>query len=150
MENIFNHADQQDLLRRLEKLTGDTKNVWGTMNAAQMLAHCAKALKLHSEEIKGTPSPMRFIGRLFKNSILGEKPLSKNAPTTLEIKVTSHNDFDFAKEKRNFIEAFHRLIHAGEKGVKAQQHPFLGKLTPQEWGRINYKHLDHHFRQFGI
>jgi len=150
MENIFNHADQQELLHRLEKLTSDTKNVWGTMNASQMLAHCAKALKLHSEEIKGTPSPMRFIGRLLKNSMLGKRPLSKNAPTAIEIKVTGHSNFDFAKEKEYFIEAFHKLVNAGEQGVKAQQHPFLGKLIPHEWGRINYKHLDHHFRQFGI
>jgi len=148
MENLFNPTDQQELLRRLEKLTNDTKNVWGTMNASQMLAHCAKALKLHSEEIKATPSPMRFIGRLFKNSALGEKPFGKNTSTITELKIADPKDF--AREKAHFIEAFQKLIHAGEKGVKARQHPFLGKLTAQEWGRINYKHLDHHFRQFGI
>jgi len=26
----------------------------------------------------------------------------------------------------------------------------LGKLTPEEWGILIYKHLDHHLRHFGV
>ena len=28
-------------------------------------------------------------------------------------------------------------------------HPFFGPLTPGGWGRLGWKHLDHHLRQFG-
>jgi hypothetical protein len=29
-------------------------------------------------------------------------------------------------------------------------HPKFGPLTAQEWGKLGYKHLDHHLRQFGV
>jgi hypothetical protein len=28
-------------------------------------------------------------------------------------------------------------------------HPFFGPLTHGGWGRLAWKHLDHHLRQFG-
>jgi hypothetical protein len=31
----------------------------------------------------------------------------------------------------------------------AQAHSFFGRLTPEEWATLMYKHLDHHLRQFG-
>ncbi|MBK9525384.1 MAG: DUF1569 domain-containing protein [Bacteroidetes bacterium] len=29
------------------------------------------------------------------------------------------------------------------------EHPYFGKLSSREWGRITYLHLDHHLKQFG-
>ena len=29
-------------------------------------------------------------------------------------------------------------------------HPFFGTLTGKQWGETQYKHVDHHFRQFGV
>jgi len=29
-------------------------------------------------------------------------------------------------------------------------HPIFGELTPKEWQRWGYTHVDHHFKQFGI
>ena len=40
MENIFTQEGVQTFLNRLEKLTPETKAVWGKMNVSQMLAHC--------------------------------------------------------------------------------------------------------------
>jgi hypothetical protein len=31
----------------------------------------------------------------------------------------------------------------------APEHPFFGPLTATEWDRLQWKHLDHHLRQFG-
>ena len=30
------------------------------------------------------------------------------------------------------------------------EHPIFGRLTTQQWMRWGYRHMDHHFRQFGI
>lgn len=32
-------------------------------------------------------------------------------------------------------------------GVPA--HPYFGKLSSAEWGRLHYRHANHHLRQFG-
>ena len=29
-------------------------------------------------------------------------------------------------------------------------HPMFGKFTMEQWGKMEYKHLDHHLRQFGV
>ncbi len=29
-------------------------------------------------------------------------------------------------------------------------HPVFGRLSVDDWGRLSWKHLDHHLRQFGL
>ncbi len=150
MKNIFNEADKNEILQRVEKLTPATKALWGTMNVAQMLAHCAHAAKLPTGEVKAkrVGFPINIIGALLKSRILGEGPLRKNSPTSGEIKITDPRDFQI--EKANFIAAVKKLSEGGEKVANAEQHPFFGKMSAKEWGRINYKHADHHLSQFGV
>lgn len=43
-----------------------------------------------------------------------------------------------------------RLLAAGgPRACTTHPHPFFGPLTPNEWAVQQYKHLDHHLRQFG-
>jgi len=32
----------------------------------------------------------------------------------------------------------------------APQRVFFGPMMSSEWGRLMFKHIDHHFRQFGV
>lgn len=150
MKNIFNEADKNEILQRVEKLTPESKPLWGTMNVAQMLAHCTNATKLPTGEIaaKRVGFPINVLGSLLKSKILGEGPLRRNSPTAPEIKVTDSKEFE--KEKAHFISALKKLSEGGEKIATAPKHPFFGKVTAAEWGRINYKHADHHLSQFGV
>jgi len=34
-------------------------------------------------------------------------------------------------------------------GCVAHPHSFFGRMTPDEWAVLMYKHVDHHLRQFG-
>jgi hypothetical protein len=36
------------------------------------------------------------------------------------------------------------------RGSARAVHPAFGPLSPEEWGRLCWKHLDHHLRQFGV
>jgi Ca2+-binding EF-hand superfamily protein len=29
-------------------------------------------------------------------------------------------------------------------------HPAFGSFTKEQWGQLQYKHLDHHLKQFGV
>jgi hypothetical protein len=29
-------------------------------------------------------------------------------------------------------------------------HPTFGPLSPEEWGRLSWKHVNHHLVQFGV
>jgi hypothetical protein len=37
-----------------------------------------------------------------------------------------------------------------EQQTVLQSHPFFGQMSRTEWGRLTWKHLDHHLRQFGV
>jgi len=148
MKTIFDKQEQQEFLKRIEKLTPETQNQWGKMNVAQMLSHCAIAMKMPSGEFSPALSPMRVIGQFFKKAALGAKPFHKNSPTAKELVMTDPKEF--AKEKAALLDSFHKLVQGGEEKATAKMHPFFGKMSPAEWGQINYKHLDHHLRQFGV
>ncbi len=149
MKNIFNGQDNSEIIERLEKLSPDAKALWGKMNVAQMLAHCHIATQMTTGEInpRRATFPVNIIGRLLKPRMLGPAPLPKNTPTIPEAMIKETRNFQ--TEKLNFTAALKRMAAEGEKCAKAQFHPFMGKMTPNEWGRINYKHADHHLKQFG-
>ena len=149
MKTIFNEADKNEIISRIEKLTPETQHVWGKMNVGQMLAHCAAGAQMPTGDLIVKSSPVAFIGQFFKNAIINnEKPLRKGSPTAPELTMVDQKEFE--KEKAAFIAAVNKLYTGGENGIKTEKHAFFGKMTPKEWGILNYKHADHHLRQFGV
>jgi len=148
MKSLFSPSVAKEILNRIDKIESTSQRQWGKMNVAQMLAHCANGLEM----ALGVINPRRvFIGRLIggflKSVYTNEKPFSKDSPTSEEIKVTTPKDF--AAEKIRLIELVKQFSEGGESGCTQHPHPFFGKLTPSEWSIGMYKHIDHHFRQFG-
>jgi hypothetical protein len=39
---------------------------------------------------------------------------------------------------------------AGPATAARYEHAFVGRLTGEEWARMQFKHVDHHLRQFGV
>jgi hypothetical protein len=80
--------------------------------------------------------------------VLNDEPVRRNMPTDKSLRVNEERDFALERER---LRACMGLFSTGGPD-KCTQHPhsFFGAMTPQEWARLAYKHLDHHFRQFGI
>ena len=38
----------------------------------------------------------------------------------------------------------------GNESIKRTKHPIFGKMSYEEWDKLQYMHLDHHLRQFGV
>lgn len=150
MKSIFNDQDRKEILQRIEQLTEATDAHWGKMNVSQMLTHCTQGLKMITGEIKPkrVPFPINLLGMLLKNKILGEGDMRKNSPTASELKINDAKDFETEKER--LIAAINNLYAIGEQGIWQAIHPFFGKMTQKEWGILNYKHLDHHLKQFSV
>ncbi|MDD5361916.1 MAG: DUF1569 domain-containing protein [Ignavibacteria bacterium] len=150
MKNLLQSNDIQEILERIKKLTKDKKPLWGTMNSAQMLGHCSVGLKVSLGKIKPTSNIfMLTMGKILKNKILNADEFRKNTPTAKEYIMPADIDFDSAKSQ--LLEMVNYFASDNvENEISSQKHPFLGKLTPEEWGNLMYKHLDHHLRQFGL
>ncbi|MDR2205288.1 MAG: DUF1569 domain-containing protein [Flavobacteriaceae bacterium] len=148
MNNLYNQTDFGGIVNRLEKLSPNAERQWGKMDVAQMLAH----LNVSLETAMGRNFPKRiFIGRIvggfLKKKILNENPIQKNAPTGKVYEFTDVRNFEQEKAKTlELVKTFH--ADGPEKCTK-HPHPFFGKFTPEEWAVLQWKHFDHHLRQFG-
>ncbi|MFN0057137.1 MAG: DUF1569 domain-containing protein [Planctomycetota bacterium] len=149
MSSMFNPKDSDAILARIQRLTPNQKAEWGKMNVSQMLAHCRAPLRVATGELQLKRSLMGFLfGRLAKKSLTGPKPFQRNLPTDKSFLVRDQRDF--ATEKRELIEQVQSFVAGGPAGLISTPHPFFGKLTVAEWDTLQWKHLDHHLRQFGV
>ena len=148
MKSLFQPADRDALLARLEALQPECTRQWGKMDPAQMLCHCAIALETGTGD---RPMKQKLIGKIlmpfFRSRILGERPFGRNSPTDPTFVVSGARDF--AAERTRLTGLIHRFVELGEAAAGKHTHAFFGKMTGQEWGELMYKHIDHHLRQFG-
>jgi len=150
MKNMYDGTHAQEIRDRLGRLRPDSPRRWGKMTASQMLAHCAAATEM---ALGDRNVPRLFIGRLigplFKRRLIGtETPLRQNAPTAPEFVMA--NEHDLEVERARLLRLVDRFADGGKSACTTVPHPFFGKLTPDEWAMLVYKHLDHHLRQFSV
>lgn len=149
MKSIFEETTYNELLNRLDQLKEDTPPQWGKMNVAQMLAHCQAPLKVGLGKSTLPPASMlkRLFFKSFKASLYNDKPWKKNLRTAPEYKITDDRDFSAEKNSlRALIEEFYKNRSREDWPV----HPFFGTFTTAQWGKLQYKHLDHHLGQFSV
>lgn len=149
MNTLYDKVAAESLIARIENLTPETRALWGKMSVGQMLEHCSIGM----ETIRGIRVIKRvFIGYLFgkmaKPSFYNEKPFKQNLPTAKELTIT--NSVDFNRAKSTLIEHIHATQVGGPDKCTKAPHAFFGKMTPEEWGKGMYKHIDHHLQQFGV
>jgi hypothetical protein len=149
MNSLFEPTAYQEIVARLNQLQKDTPRLWGKMNAAQMLAHCNKAIEIPlSKEQQPRVFIGRIVGPLFRSLLYNDTPYKQSLRTAPNFVISEEKDFEIEKATiLKQITTFHQL---GEKGITKHPHPFFGKFTPAQWGMSQYKHLDHHLKQFGL
>ncbi len=149
MKSVFDPKDYQDIVTRLDTLTPGTVRQWGKMTAPQMLEHVSRVIEMATGS---KPTKQILLGKLISWTVwptfIGPKQFGRNAPTGPAFVVRDEPEFTAAKQRlRSQVEALHAL---GEQGCDGQVHAFFGPMRGKEWGITQYKHIDHHFRQFGV
>jgi hypothetical protein len=150
MRSLYQVDAAADIQDRLSRLSPSSSRQWGTMDAAQAMAHCSHAMENATGDAK---PPRMFAGRLFgpmvkKMAISNDKPLKKNSPTSPELKVSDARQLDV--EKQRLSQLIDKFVAASPAGCTNHPHSFFGRMTPDEWGVLMYKHVDHHLKQFGV
>ncbi len=148
MLNLFDENDRKPLLDRLARLPPSATRRWGKMSPAQAMAHLVIAMESgcglgnQKQSLLG-----KIVAPMILWKVLDEKPFAHGAPTDPSFVVSDERDF--AKEKARLVAAIDRLVERGPAKSTESVHPFFGRLDAEQWGRLTYKHLDHHLRQFG-
>ena len=150
MKTIFENETCNELLTRIVNVRPECERQWGKMSPSQMMEHTARVLEMATSDDQ--PLKQVFVGKalgwMFRKSFLSEKPFGKNAPTGPDYIIKDEPELEATRERlKQMITKFHGL---GPDGLDGNVHPFFGKLTGKQWGETQYKHVDHHLRQFGV
>jgi len=126
MKSLFDQATFSEIQQRLNNLSEDSPRQWGKMSPGQMLHHCQGPL----------------------NIMLGnDKPFRENLPTARFLKETEPRDFNTSKDE---LVSLLNEFEGKKEQTTWDPHPGFGKFTQQQWGQMQYKHLDHHLKQFNV
>lgn len=151
VKNLFDSDRVEEVKQRITSLQPDCTRQWGNMTPAQTLAHCADGLQMAMGVInpKRAPFPATLLGPLLKPFVFNDdKPMRRNSPSSPELFHPNSATCDFERERARLLAAIDSFATKKADGCTQHPHPFFGRLTPQQWAVLMYKHLDHHLRQF--
>jgi hypothetical protein len=147
MGTLFDARDRQSILGRLTRLTANARPQWGRFTPAQMVCHVTTgvgqglgAIDLGPPRGPLTHWPLNWL-------LIHVIPFPRGAKAAPEMfaRIPTTWDEDMAT-LRAMIERY------------AEQDPdrewpasrVFGRISGRSWGVLQYRHLDHHLRQFGL
>ena len=149
MESLFDKQGNQNIVDRINQLTPITLSQWGKMTVSQMLEHCQQPIKVSFGTLELKPNLISFLfGKSAKKQMLTQPRFKKSLPTVKEFKITHEPNFEEARKQ--LIEMVSKYADEGHGAIKVSKHPFFGNMTMEEWDILQWKHLDHHLKQFGV
>ncbi len=140
--------------KKLSLLEPGTPAKWGVMNPQEMIEHLDDFYKISLQKFPVTlVTPLEHLSKYreflysdksFKEntkapaSLLGEKPLPlRRASLGAAIATLQQTTQSF-------------LLFFENNSTLKTLHPVFGMLNFEDWVRLHYKHVTHHFRQFGL
>lgn len=150
MQSLFDRNTYHDVINRIDLLNENSRPKWGKMNVNQMIKHCQMPLlvangKIELEEDIGFVKKLMM--KLYKTNMYNDKPWPKNLGTPKRFKIEDTDDFEKEREKLKIIIS---EFHEKALNIRWPAHPYFGKFTTDQWGKLQYKHLEHHLHQFGV
>lgn len=142
-------AGRRSILDRLAQLTPAHPRRWGRMEPAQLLPHLASGLRLALGERKVEGSPRGGIRRaIFRYLAIHRLPWPEGKIQSPP-GAFSTPSLGWEKDREIVVELIERFAVTPPETLGAA-HPTLGRMKPRDWDVLQYRHLDHHLRQFGV
>jgi hypothetical protein len=147
MKTLFDDRRRREFQDRLGRLTPSTPPQWGKFDAARMVVHVADSLKMALGTLPAKSKRLPIRHPPLKQLLVYWLPWPKGVPTAPELLERSPTDWD--------AEVAALLALMEEAGTVPRdfvwpEHPAFGRMSRRAWGVLGYRHLDHHFRQFGV
>ncbi len=149
----FNPFNGQELVKRLERLTTESKPSWGIMTPQHLVEHLIFLFDVSMGKIEiPIITPEEKLAR-YQESLYNHRPMPKffkfpgipgdsNTPLKYE-------NLDEAKASLlNSYEAYEQYYKDQPDAINS--HPVFGDLDKTLWDLLHRKHFHHHFEQFGL
>jgi hypothetical protein len=147
MATIWDAGTREALLARLDRLQPDTPARWGKFTCPDMMGHLNDSLRMPLGDVTAKPRnvPIRFFP--LKQLIIYVVPFPKGVPTAPEL-IARVGRCVWDDEVKLFRELLNRLAARSDATVWPA-HPAFGAMSRRDWGVLGYRHISHHFTQFG-
>ena len=145
-KTIWNPQDRAALFARIDSLKPDSRPQWGKMSVTQMLRHCTVPILATMGEYKVTHKKTFFRIWPMQKLIIYVLPWPQGAPTAPEFVITE--DGDFQTRLAGLRAAVDKFVSRGLTQT-FQDHAAFGPLSPDDWGALTHRHIEHHLKQFG-
>jgi hypothetical protein len=143
---LLNDEQRALLILRLQRLRPDVEPAWGTLNAPRMLCHAADQMRVALGDLAAKPVHTFASRTLLKFLVVntGFRPPRGKIQTAPEMLLSRPATWE--ADRSACVELVQRVGTGEARAI----HPMFGPLSPREWGRLCWKHLDHHLVQFGV
>jgi hypothetical protein len=148
MKTIFEPAVRKEMIERVNKLTVHTPRVFGKMKPEQALHHINSAFQMYLGEVSEPYQGNNLKAAVGRFVIFSPIPFPREKAQTFP-SLLSEATYNIETEKTRFADLLERVA-AQSKTAEWPIHPIFGKLTPDQYGKLGYKHTDHHLQQFGV
>ena len=150
-QDIADPGQRAAILARLRKLAPNSPRQWGRMTPHQAVCHLSDAFRSMMGD-----KPVSSVATPFSRSVI--KWVALRAPMQWPHGVKTMPEVDqeiggtkpaeFARDRQELEVLMEQFV--AREGRNLQPHPMFGCLTPTEWRRWGWLHMDHHLRQFGL
>ena len=153
-QNVFIEMTNEKIKNCLSKLTVQSTPKWGTMSVQQMIEHLEYAYRIASGEIQDfeITTPEKILEKVH-NTLYNFEQMPKNydfpLATESKIKELKYENIEIAKAKMLESRQDYLDFFKEHPEIKLKNTVF-GEMNRYEWYLLERKHLNHHFKQFGV
>ena len=146
MPTLRNDEQRAQVLARLRRLTPASTPGWGKFTAHGAVCHMSDQFRVALGEIACVRHDNLFT-RTFMKWLVVNTPMQApkgKVQTSPEMLTTRPGKWE--SDLAECLRLCERVGTESPRGI----HPAFGPFTPEEWGRMGWKHTDHHLTQFGV
>lgn len=143
---LLDVVDRSRIVERVRKVRPDSAAAWGTFDAPRMICHLSDQMRVALGEAPAKPIHNLVTRTLVKFLVVhtGFRPPKGKVQTAPEMLASKPGAWD--ADVADCVALIERIGSGAARAV----HPAFGPLTPEEWGKLCWKHTDHHLMQFGV
>jgi len=147
MGSLLDAKDRESILARLAHLKPDARPLWGRFTPGAMICHVTTGVGQGLGEVQLDPPSGPLTHWPLNWLVIYLVPFPRNAKAAPDMlrRVATSFDADMST-LRGMIG---RYANQDPKREWPESRVF-GRISGRSWGVLQYKHLDHHLRQFGL
>ncbi|MFT5217472.1 MAG: oxepin-CoA hydrolase/3-oxo-5,6-dehydrosuberyl-CoA semialdehyde dehydrogenase [Glaciecola sp.] len=153
-QTVFVEMTSEKIQECLKKLTKESKPNWGIMTSQHMIEHLELTYRIASGEIQDFEihTPEKYLEKA-QESLYNYKPMPSGFDFPLykkgKLEDLKHENLQIAKLK--LLEAREQYVSFYKENPDAVvKNAVFGFIEKYDWQLLERKHLNHHFKQFGL